>query len=97
MYVTTAMVVIMIVWGMLTLIERGGQLPPAPMPGNLNFSEHALGWLKPLEWFVQEAAVTSIAEDAPSIIGAIGLMIAFGHSVLAMSGRRDARAGQPRA
>src|SRR5712692_7990238 len=30
MYVTTAMVVVMIAWGCLTLIARGGQLPPAP-------------------------------------------------------------------
>src|SRR5688572_2122171 len=28
MYVTTVMVVIMILWGCLTLLERGGQLPP---------------------------------------------------------------------
>lgn len=86
MYVTTAMVVIMIAWGILTLIERGGQMPPWPVPANLSFSDHALGWLRPWEWFIHEGERSSIAEDAPSIIGAIGIMIAFGHSVLAMSG-----------
>ncbi|HXG66844.1 MAG TPA: APC family permease, partial [Blastocatellia bacterium] len=87
MYVTTAMVVIMILWSVITLIERGGQMPPLPVPGNLHFSEEALGWLQPLPWFVQEGEHYEIAENAPSIIGAIGLMIAFGHSVLAMSGQ----------
>src|SRR5688572_21967367 len=88
MYVTTAMVVIMILWSVLTLIEKGGQMPPAPLPGNLNFSEDALGWLSHIGWFVpDESGRYHIAESSPSIIGAIGLMIAFGHSVLAMSGQ----------
>src|SRR5262245_60709822 len=46
MYITTAMVVIMIVWGALTLIERGGQLAPGPQPANLSFAPDALGWLR---------------------------------------------------
>src|SRR5215216_1893086 len=54
MYVTTVMVVIMILWSVLTLIERGGQLPPLPIPENLSFSEDALGWLKPWTWFAQD-------------------------------------------
>lgn len=88
MYVTTAMVVIMILWSVLTLIEKGGQMPPAPLPGNLNFSEDALGWLSHIGWFVpNESGRYQIAESSPSIIGAIGLIIAFGHSVLAMSGQ----------
>src|SRR5436853_2818026 len=37
MYVTTVMVVILILWGLLTLVERGGQMPPLPTPDNLSF------------------------------------------------------------
>src|SRR5882672_7034755 len=86
MYVTTSMVVIMIVWGGLTLIERGGQLAPWPEPRNLSFAGDALGWLKPWNWFAREGDRYRIVENAPSLIGLLGLLIAFGHSVLAMSG-----------
>jgi amino acid transporter len=86
MYVTTAMVVIMIVWGALTLIERGGQAPPWPRPANLSFAADALGWLSPLSWFESEGDRYRIAGSAPSLIGLLGILIAFGHSVLAMSG-----------
>ncbi len=86
MYITTVMVVILIVWGLLTVIERGGHLPPAPTPDNLSFSEHALGWLKPMSWFIQDGDRYRIAPEAPSFVGALGLLIAFGHSILAMSG-----------
>ena len=48
---TTVMVVLMIVWCGLTLLLRGGgQLPPAPMPRNMHFSDDALGWLKGTIW-----------------------------------------------
>src|SRR5262245_33307069 len=86
MYITTAMVVIMIVWGALTLVERGGQAPPWPSPANLSFAAGALGWLSPLSWFAKEGDRYQIAENAPSLIGLLGILIAFGHSVLAMSG-----------
>lgn len=86
MYITTVMVVIMILWSCLTLIERGGHLPPLPLPGNLNFDPEALGWLRPLHWFVGDEGRYKIANNAPSFIGFVGLMMAFGHSVLAMSG-----------
>ncbi|HLG15849.1 MAG TPA: APC family permease [Blastocatellia bacterium] len=85
MYVTTVMVVIMIGWAVLTLILQGGQLPPAPTPGNLSFSGDSLGWLRPLSWFVEDGGRYRI-EGAPSLFGLAGLVIAFGHSVLAMSG-----------
>jgi amino acid transporter/predicted transcriptional regulator len=88
MYVTTAMVVIMIGWSILTLVQRGGQMPPLPTQENLNFSGEALGWLRDLSWFYQgEEARYKIVENAPSIMGVIGIMIALGHSVLAMSGQ----------
>ncbi|MEK6301862.1 MAG: APC family permease [Acidobacteriota bacterium] len=89
MYVTTVMVVLLIGWGTLTLIMRGGQMPPLPVPSNLNFSgapEHALGWLQGLRWFVPSGDRYTIADNAPSFIGLLGILIAFGHSVLAMSG-----------
>ncbi|HXU36832.1 MAG TPA: APC family permease [Blastocatellia bacterium] len=89
MYITTVMVVIMIGWGCLTLIVRGGHLPPLPLPGNLSFSgkpENALGWLQSLKWFLPDGDRFRIADNAPSFIGLLGISIAFGHSVLAMSG-----------
>jgi len=87
MYVTTAMVVILILWGLLTLIERGGQMPPLPTPSNLSFdAEKGLGWLKHWHWFAQDDGRAYILAGAPKLIGLIGILIAFGHSVLAMSG-----------
>lgn len=72
MYVTTVMVVLMIVWSCYTLWVRGFHLPPLPHLSNLVYSDDALGWLKH----------TSL----PYTIGLIGIMIGLGHSVLAMSG-----------
>jgi len=89
MYVTTVMVVMMIGWACLTLLVKGGQMPPLPTPSNLSFSggtDNALGWLQHLRWFVPDGDRYKIAENAPSIIGLLGIMVAFGHSVLAMSG-----------
>src|SRR5215471_11575951 len=89
MYVATVMVVIMIGWACLTLIIRGGQMPPLPSRANLAFAagkENALGWLESLKWFVLSGDRYKIAENAPSIIGFLGIMVALGHSVLAMSG-----------
>src|SRR5262245_38519639 len=80
MYVTTAMVVIMILWGAITLFERGVQPVPLPKPGNLNFSTEALGWLNPLRWFqTRDDGRIIIIEEAPKLIGLLGLTIAFGH------------------
>src|SRR5258705_64451 len=89
MYVTTGMVVMMIGWACLTLLVKGGQMPPLPTPSNLSFSggtDNALGWLQHFRWFVPDGDRYKIAENAPSIIGLLGIMVAFGHSVLAMSG-----------
>jgi amino acid transporter/uncharacterized protein YejL (UPF0352 family) len=88
MYITSAMVVILILWGLVTLIERGGQMPPFPVPSDLSFSEQALGWLKPWTWFnPAEGGRYDLDPDAPTLVGAVGIMVAFGHSVLAMSGQ----------
>jgi amino acid transporter len=69
---TTVMVVLMIGWCVYTLWTRGGHLPPWPRPMNLHFSREAEGWLA--------------SSHLPELIGLIGVLVAFGHSVLAMSG-----------
>jgi len=74
MKITTVMVVILIVWCGLTLLERGGSLPPAPLPRNLQFSGDALGWLKGTIW--------------PTFT-AVAIFVGFGHSILAMSGEES--------
>src|SRR6266567_2298122 len=72
MYVTTVMVVMMIVWCGYTLRVRGAHLPPWPSLSHIVYSSDALGWLKH----------TSL----PYTVGLIGILIGLGHSVLAMSG-----------
>src|SRR5262244_975587 len=67
MYVTTIMVVLMIVWCGYTLWVRGVHIPPWPHLSNLVYSDDALGWLKN----------TSL----PYTIGLIGILIGLGHSV----------------
>ena len=74
MKITTVMVVLMIVWCGLTIFKNGGELPPAPIPRNLHFSEDALGWFKGTIW--------------PSFV-VVAIMMAFGHSILAMSGEES--------
>jgi len=69
---TTILVILMIGWCGYTLWVRGGHLPPAPIPSNLHFSVDAEGWLR--------------SSRLPEIIGVVGILVAFGHSVLAMSG-----------
>src|SRR5438876_1270042 len=72
MYVTTVMVVLMIIWCSYSLWMRGAHLPPWPQLSNLVYSSDALGWLRH----------TSL----PYTVGLIGILIGLGHSVLAMSG-----------
>jgi len=74
MKITTVMVVILIGWCGLTLLLRGGELPPAPLPGNLRFSHDALGWLNGTIW--------------PTFT-AVAIVVGFGHSILAMSGEES--------
>jgi amino acid transporter len=75
MQITTVMVVILLTWSAITLTKVGVHLPPWPTPGNLHFSDEALGFLKN----------TNFA----GMLGLFGIMIAFGHSVLAMSGEES--------
>jgi amino acid transporter len=73
MQITTVMVAIFFVWCPLTLLLRGGpaQMPPPPTLANLKFSGDALGWFKGTFW---------------PTIPLVGIVIAFGHSLLSMSG-----------
>jgi amino acid transporter len=75
MKITTVMVVILLGWSAMTLMKVGIHLPPWPSPGNLHFSDEALGFLKG----------TNFART----LGMFGILIAFGHSVLAMSGEES--------
>jgi amino acid transporter len=86
MKITTVMVVIMILWSLVTLLENGGQMPPLPTPGNLSFDEHALGWFKGWSQLTEEDGRYHFVENISGLVGLIGVMMAFGHSVLAMSG-----------
>ncbi len=72
MYVTTVMVVILMVWCLYTVWARGAHLPPWPTLSNLTYSKDALGWLR--------------FTNLPYTVGLIGILIGLGHSVLAMSG-----------
>ena len=72
MQITTVMVVILLGWAVVTVMKMGGQLPPWPTPSNLHFNETALGFLQH----------TKLATN----FGLFGILMAFGHSVLAMSG-----------
>ncbi|HMH14053.1 MAG TPA: APC family permease [Edaphobacter sp.] len=75
MKITTVMVVILLAWGIFTVVHRGAALPPLPIPSNLHFSPDALGFLKGTKF--------------ASSLGLLGVVMAFGHSVLAMSGEES--------
>lgn len=72
MQITTVMVVAFLIWCPLTILLRGNlSLPPAPVASNLHFSDESLGWFRGTVW---------------PAIPAIAMVIAFGHSLLSMSG-----------
>ena len=110
MYVTTIMVVLMILWSGVTILTRPDKqrLPPAPVASNLKFNEDAVGWMpkiapRALQPTQSEAAPADslspstapeekrygIPPHAGMLIGLIGILIAFGHSILAMSGEES--------
>lgn len=74
MQITTIMVVILFFWGGYSLFIKGAHLPPLPIPSNLHFSDDAQGFLK--------------GTGLP-IYGLFGILMAFGHSLLAMSGEES--------
>jgi len=75
MQITTVMVVILLGWAIVTAIVRRAAFPPLPTPGNLQFAPDALGFLRH----------TRLAQA----FGLFGILIAAGHSVLAMSGEES--------
>jgi len=79
MQITTVMVVILLGWSAFTLIKSGYQPVPWPTPANLHFSKESLGFLK-----------NSFPEQSLArMFGVLGILMAFGHSVLAMSGEES--------
>ncbi len=72
MKIATVMVVILLLWGGYTVFHVGAHLPPFPRPSTLTFSPDALGFLKHTRY--------------TEMLGLFGIVMAFGHSVLAMSG-----------
>ena len=74
MEITTVMVVLLLGWSAYTLLStHGWSLPPLPRPENLHFTPESLGFLKH-------------HGDLAKYFGVFGIMMAFGHSILAMSG-----------
>src|SRR5580700_1100485 len=73
MQITTVMVVMLMIWCPLTIFlkDRWHNLPPAPIPSNLNFAPDAQGWFKGTFWLQ---------------IPMVAIIVAFGHSLLSMSG-----------
>ncbi|MDM7994331.1 MAG: APC family permease [Acidobacteriota bacterium] len=71
MKVTSVMVVLLLVWGFITLLLRGGQMAPIPGRESMVLGDEALGWLH-----------GSFLPTIPLVLFFIG----FGHSILAMSG-----------
>ena len=72
MKIMTVMVVAFLIWCTVTLIVRGpAQQVPPPVPQNLTFGDEGLGWFKGTIW---------------PTIPFVAILIAFGHSLLAMSG-----------
>src|SRR5678809_239316 len=72
MQITTVMVVMFLVWCTVTLVMKGpAQIPPAPTVANLHFTHESSGWLEG----------TALLQ-----ISVFAIVIAFGHSFLAMSG-----------
>ena len=74
MEITTVMVVILLTWGVYSVVMRGAHLPPSPIPAHLKFSSDSLGFLN--------------GSGLP-IFGLFGILMAFGHSILAMSGEES--------
>lgn len=72
MQITTVMVAMLLIWCPLTLLLRGTiNWPPPPTPENIHFGPDALGWFEGTIW---------------PTIPMVAIVIAFGHSLLSMSG-----------
>src|SRR5271167_1333502 len=72
MQITTVMVVALLIWCPVTILLNGSwNFPPAPLPRNLQFGDESLGWFRGTVW---------------PTIPIVAVIIAFGHSLLSMSG-----------
>ncbi len=72
MQITTVMVVALLIWCPITIFLNGAwNFPPAPIPRNLQFADESLGWFRGTFW---------------PTIPIVAVIIAFGHSLLSMSG-----------
>ena len=109
MYVTTVMVVMLILWAGYSIISQPDKqrLPPSPTSQNLAFKRDAVGWLPDvapgaLRELPPEASGPATAEESKEVeprlgiaprmgalLGLIGILMAFGHSILAMSGEES--------
>lgn len=70
--ITAIMGALVIIWGILTLIFKKEMVNPHLPPFDLKLSDDAYGWLKNVSWV--------------RTLTAASVMIAFGHSLLALSG-----------
>ncbi len=99
MRVTTFMAVLMIGWCLITLVQRpeSRALPPlAPdlgrkveRDGKPQIDEVTGKQADPLGWVAATPAGPNLRPERihwPSLVGVLGIVIAFGHSILAMSG-----------
>lgn len=72
MKITTLMAIIMMGWGIFSVVYKGSSLPPLPFPDNLHFETISFGFLQ--------------NTDIAKTFGFFGIVMAFGHSVLGLSG-----------
>lgn len=79
MQITTVMVVILLAWSAITILKNGYQSVPLPTPENLHFTKDSLGFLS--HSFGDQGLLKTF--------GVLGILMAFGHSVLAMSGEES--------
>ena len=71
MQITTVMLVILLIWAPITLLFHPSKLPPLPTPANLHLTKESLGWFSGTIF---------------SQISFVVILVAIGHSLLAMSG-----------
>lgn len=74
MQLTSVMVIVLIVWCLITIFQRGYFPVPFPSLETIHFSDDAVGWLK--DTFATKLTL-------------IAVLIGLGHSILAMSGEES--------
>src|SRR5512136_2894225 len=74
MQLTTIMVVVLIIWCIVTVLQRGFHPVPLPTLAKIHFTDDAVGWLKGSAW---------------TQVSFIAILIGLGHSILAMSGEES--------